>query len=286
MTQRYENIEKDLQYPLILANFHSKLSTAIIDGAQITYSHPEQGGLGTVLVQKFAKMIFIDASYVLALFYPKSETNHLINYCIDRLSVTLTFPPDFGQKHGHESTAMSRQIFGKIRDTLLNESTKHPANRRWEENYELKNGILYRIINRALLRNLILCLPSALRDQVLTELHEPTHCRVLRTYLLFKSRYYTSGIQQYIAKRIRSCHSCNLCKFSPTKDTIATQRISVSGLFDGWSLDCIRKLKDSKDGHRYIYVVREHLSGFNVSQDVKELTTATIISFITDNTAF
>ena len=161
-------------------------------------------------------------------------------------------------------------------------------NKKYLINYEIKNGLLYRVTQDDSQRKIyLLCVPKKLRRKILTELHDSPmsgHLGFLRTYTKLRERFFWRKIENSVRQYCRNCRSCQLMKGVrglPYGDLNSIKYPRFAWEFIG--MDIAGSLNVTPRKNRYIIVVIDYYTRYIEMAPLKNMKSQTIADFFVNN---
>ena len=149
-------------------------------------------------------------------------------------------------------------------------------------NYQIINGIVYRIkIRPGKISNLVY-LPKSLRNLVCKSYHEnPTggHVGQEATYLKIAEKYYWPRMFKHIKKYVASCHLCQTRKISHQGPVGKLQPLEIKSPFYRIGIDILGPLPSSSN-NRYIIVCIDYFTKWVETKAVHSPSATVIARFI------
>ena len=100
------------------------------------------------------------------------------------------------------------------------------------------------------------CLPEALRERVMREIHSRTHNGVSRTYRSLAERFHWPGMRKDVARFVANCEICAKAKAVRRKrEHIVRTKKPARAAHETVFIDLWGRLPTSPAGHRYVLVV-------------------------------
>lgn len=200
------------------------------------------------------KMAHIDALSRVPIEQPTDTENELIG---NKMGVMLTMT----EEEYVITMQRSDQRLREIIDTLT--KTKDPEEQKLS-NFELRNGILYRIVLvKEELRSLWM-VPNAMRKAIVIKFHDQMgHFAVDRTVDKILEQYYFPAMRRYVRYHINCCPECVLTKVSRGTQRWRLQPIKPGRRpFDIVNIDHLGPYIKSTQGNAYIIVIIDNLTKY------------------------
>jgi hypothetical protein len=157
-----------------------------------------------------------------------------------------------------------------------------PTRRRWQRCYTLHDDLLYRVVFDSI-NPLRLVIPAAMRSAILEYCHDipqSGHLGFMKTYERLRSSYYWQGMQNSVARYIRSCLACQRRKPPPHPRVGHLQPIEPPRFpFHCVGIDFLGPFPLSSAGNRYIIVAVDYLSRFAETKAVPAADSRAVASF-------
>ena len=152
------------------------------------------------------------------------------------------------------------------------------------ENYIIENDILYRkMFDSKGIERQLLCLPSALRKDILFTLHGDKtsgHGGFIRTLYKVKDRFYFPRVEKIVRKFVRSCPECQSRKKEPGLPKGDLQSIVAEEPFSLIGMDILGSFPEaSKTKNKYVIIMIDYYTKYVESIAVKDITAETVADF-------
>ena len=156
--------------------------------------------------------------------------------------------------------------------------------------YCLQSNILYKANYEPNGRKWLLCVPKALKEQVLLSVHSENaggHLGATRMYSLVSKRYYWPGQYRDTRRFVRCCRVCDLFRPKKGQQFGSMQNFKEVGKpFERVGVDFIGPFTISERGNRYCIVFVDHFSRYLEVSPVREATAAAVIEALHDKIIF
>lgn len=222
-----------------------------------------------------SKMSHIDALSRAPVGKPMDTESELIN---DKFGVLLTMT----EQEYVITMQRSDQQLKELINILNKPNQANKPERQQVENYELKNGMLYRRVQQNGELRLLWMIPNAMRKAMVIKFHDQMgQFSVDRTVSKIMERYYFPGMRRYVRYHINCCPECVL-----TKQPNGIQRWKLQPIepgrrpFEVVNVDHLGPYVRSKSGNAYIIVIIDNLTKYVKLFSVKDTGARTLIKAI------
>jgi hypothetical protein len=161
---------------------------------------------------------------------------------------------------------------------LQENSSKNP-----DPDFMLHDGVLYRK-NRGTGRNLLLVIPSILRQDLIRACHDEItggHLGMAKTQRKIEERYWWPSLQKGVHAYVQSCPNCQFNKPQTGKPVGELMPISPPEYpFDTIGMDHLGPLKRTARGNRYILVIIDHLSKWLIAAAVPDAKARSVLKIL------
>jgi hypothetical protein len=159
----------------------------------------------------------------------------------------------------------------QLKDSEIQEKMKSLSNK---QDYEIMNGIFYKLVPRGKTKIKLIWIPKTLINQVLFlhhDHHTAAHLGINKTTAKLVNKYYWPNMHKGIIDYIKSCMKCSRYNYRrtklPGKMNISPTPNEVMGLvgMDYWGPTD----QSTTDGHRYVITITDYLSKFVFAKAVR-----------------
>ena len=169
------------------------------------------------------------------------------------------------QNDPHISRIINMKQRGQAKPSLA--TITDPTLKMWYTHYDrlfVRDGLLVRSIgNRSPYPNYVVVIPDALRETILTAVHDNPfagHLGITRTEERVRKRFYWPGIRADVERYVKKCPVC-AHHTTPTQLNKAPMgHISVGEPFTFWAMDFMGPLPETSRGNKHILVVVDHFT--------------------------
>ena len=128
-----------------------------------------------------------------------------------------------------------------------------------------------------------LVVPRLLRAEILKRMHDNNaHPGLTRFYMSLRERYYWNGMYAEAESYVKSCEVCQKTKYQTNLKKAPLKPLQIDEVFGRYHIDLVGPMPETKEGYRYILVIRESATYWVELYPLKTQTSSEIAEALLD----